>query len=139
MRLPDSKTGAKVVLLTAPALEVLAGIERVDGQPRVIVSSRSGATLNLHAVWWRVRRRAELADVRLHDLRHSFASFAAASGFSLPMIGRMLGHAGARTTERYAHLHVDSVQQAMDAVAGNIAAAMKGGSAAVVEMTKARR
>ena len=139
LRLPDSKTGAKVVLLTAPALEVLAGIERVDGQPRVIVSSRSGVTLNLHAVWWRVRRRAELGDIRLHDLRHSFASFAAASGFSLPMIGRMLGHAEARTTERYAHLAFDSVQLAMDAVAGNIAAAMKGGSAAVVEMTKARR
>jgi integrase len=71
---------------------------------------------------------AGLTDVRLHDLRHAFASIAASSGMGLPIIGKMLGHSQAATTARYAHLASDPVKTAAATVAGKIAAAMKGTS-----------
>jgi Phage integrase family len=67
--------------------------------------------------------------VRLHDLRHAFASVAASSGMGLPIIGKMLGHSEPATTARYAHLASDPVKAAAAAVAGKVAAAMGGGSA----------
>ena len=75
LRLPDSKTGAKVVHLGQPAVEVLEKIERVEGNPWVIVGTKPGARLtDLQPFWQRVRARAGLKDVRIHDLRHTFAS-----------------------------------------------------------------
>jgi integrase len=71
-----------------------------------------------------VRKAAELTDVRLHDLRHSFASVGAAGGLSLPVIGALLGHRHATTTARYAHLSADPLRAANDAVGARIAAAM---------------
>jgi integrase len=86
LRLSDSKTGRRTVYLNTSALEVLAGIERLPGNPYVIVGAKPGAHLiGLSRPWFRIRKRAGLEDVRLHDLRHSFASVAAASGLSLPM------------------------------------------------------
>ncbi len=88
---------------------------------------REGAALvNLQKPWRRIRRRAGLEDMRLHDLRHSFASVGAAGGLSLPMIGRLLGHTQAATTQRYAHLAADPVRAANEAIGQRIAAAMKG-------------
>ncbi len=105
LRLPDSKTGAKVVHLGQPAVEVLEKIERVDGNPWVIVGTKPGARLtDLQPFWQRVRARAGLKDVRIHDLRHTFASTAVAVGQGLPMIGKLLGHTQVQTTARYAHL-----------------------------------
>ena len=78
-------------------------------------------------------QKAGLDDVRLHDLRHAFASVAASSGMGLPIIGKMLGHTQAATTHRYAHLASDPVKAAAAAVAGKIAAAMAGGSHNVSE------
>ena len=79
LRLPDSKTGAKVVHLGQPAVEVLEKIERVEGNPWVIVGTKPGARLtDLQPFWQRVRARAGLKDVRIHDLRHTFASTAVA-------------------------------------------------------------
>jgi hypothetical protein len=75
-------------------------------------------------VWARVRKTAELSDVRLHDLRHSFASVGAAGGLSLPVIGALLGHKHATTTARYAHLSADPLRAANDVVGARIAAAM---------------
>ncbi len=92
-RLPDSKTGAKTLHLPPPALAVLAGLPRLDGNPHVIAGKKAGAALgNLETPWQKIRRVAELDDVRLHDLRHAFASVAASSGMGLPIIGKMLGH-----------------------------------------------
>ena len=71
-----------------------------------------------------MRQAAGLADVRLHDLRHSFASVGAAGGLSLPVIGALLGHKHAATTARYAHLSADPLRAANDAVGARIAAAM---------------
>jgi integrase len=98
-RLPDSKTGAKTLHLPAPALAVLADLPRVEGNPFVIVGNVSGARLvNLEKPWRAIRKAAGLHDVRLHDLRHAFASVAASSGMGLPIIGKMLGHTQAVTT-----------------------------------------
>jgi integrase len=128
VRLPDSKTGAKTLHLPPPALAVLAELPRVEGNPHVIVGGVAGAALaNLQKPWRGIRKAAGLEDVRLHDLRHSFASIAAAGGMGLPIIGKMLGHTQAQTTQRYAHLASDPVKAAAATVAGKIAAAMAGG------------
>jgi len=123
-RLPDSKTGAKTIHLPPPALEVLAGLPRLEGNPYVLGGRRS--TTFIEKPWRAIREAAGLADVRLHDLRHAFASVAASAGMGLPIIGKMLGHTQAQTTQRYAHLASDPVKAAAAAVAGKIAAAMKG-------------
>jgi integrase len=126
VRLPDSKTGAKTIHLPAPALEVLATLPRIEGEPHVL-GGRRGTTF-IEAPWRRIRAAAGLDDVRLHDLRHSFASVAASSGMGLLIIGKMLGHTQPATTGRYAHLESDPVKAAAAAVAGKIAAAMDGGA-----------
>jgi integrase len=129
-RLPDSKTGAKTLHFPAPALAVLADLPRVEGNPFVIVGNVAGARLvNLEKPWRAIRATAGLDDVRLHDLRHAFASVAASSGMGLPIIGKMLGHTQAATTHRYAHLASDPVKAAAATVAGKIADAMEGNSA----------
>jgi integrase len=125
LRLPDSKTGAKVVQLGRPAIEALKKIARVDGNPWVIVGAKTGAHLtDLQPFWQRVRARAGLKDARIHDLRHTFASTAVAAGQGLPMIGKLLGHTQVQTTARYAHLAVDPVKAAADQVSSTIAAAL---------------
>ena len=126
IRLPDSKTGAKTLYLNAPALAVLSELPRVEGNPFVIVGERKGARLvNLQKPWRRIRKAAGLDDVRLHDLRHSFASVAAAGGMSLPIIGALLGHSQPQTTARYAHLAADPLRAASEAIAGNISSALQ--------------
>jgi integrase len=125
LRLPDSKTGAKVVYLNAPARALLQELPRMANNPRVIPGIRAdGAGPAIDKVWSRVRKAAGLTDVRLHDLRHSFASVGAAGGLSLPIIGALLGHKHTTTTARYAHLSADPLRAASDAVGARIAAAM---------------
>ena len=122
------KGGIGTLYLPPPALEVLSKLPRVDGCPFVIAGSRQGRALSLaglEQVWQVVRERAGLEDVRLHDLRHSFASVAVAGGASLPLIGGLLGHTQPSTTARYAHLSADPLRAAAEATAGTIAAAMK--------------
>jgi integrase len=115
--LDDSKTGRKTIFLSKQAIEVLRGLSRISGNPFVIVGGRDGEHLkNLQKPWGRIRARAGLADVRLHDLRHSFASIAAASGLSLPVIGKLLGHTKSATTERYSHLAADPLKAANEAI-----------------------
>jgi integrase len=124
IRLPDSKTGAKTLYLNAPALEVLANTPRLEGNPYVICGEKQGAHLvNLQKAWKRIRKAAGLDDVRIHDLRHSFASVAVAGGMSLPLIGALLGHSQPSTTARYAHLSSDPLRAASEAVANRISAA----------------
>ena len=122
LRLPDSKTGAKVVHLGEPARAVLRGIASEKGNPWVIRGRRPGSRLaSLHFPWGRIRKRAGLDDVRLHDLRHSFASGGLLVGEGLPMIGKLLGHSQVQTTARYAHLADDPVKAAADRIATRIA------------------
>jgi integrase len=143
LRLPDSKTGAKVVPLAAAALELLATIQRDDKglwvlpgaaltggtMVRGVRGAESGHYTGLQKAWEKVRERAGLPGLRLHDMRHSFASFAIADGATLYMVGKVLGHKQARTTEGYAHLAADPVRAVADRAANRIANAMKGNKA----------
>ena len=123
LRLPDSKTGPKTVVLSPEAVSVLSRIPRTEGNPHVIAGKVPGMPLrDLTRPWGVVRARAGLEDVRVHDLRHSYASRALALGESLPMIGRLLGHANVETTARYAHLSQDSVRDSAIRVSDSIAA-----------------
>ncbi|MDD2325432.1 MAG: site-specific integrase [Alphaproteobacteria bacterium] len=125
LRLPDSKTGAKIVPIGKAALDLMEGLSKVEGNDYVFASNKEGMHLvGLYKVWERVKEAAELEGVRLHDLRHSFASVGAASGDSLLMIGALLGHKDAKTTARYAHLSDNPIKQAADRIAGVIAGAM---------------
>jgi integrase len=127
--LPDSKTGKKTIVLNAPALEVLASLPRWGAY---VIASGSVGTADerprhdIKRPWAVIVRRAGLEGVRVHDLRHSFASFGAAGGLSLPIIGKLLGHARSSTTERYAHLANDPLRRATEAIGATIAAALDG-------------
>jgi integrase len=124
LELPDSKTGEKSIPLSAPVLEVLSGLPVIEGNPYVIPGHKRGAHLvGLQKIWERLS--AGLADVRIHDLRHSFASVGAGAGLGLPVIGALLGHLDAATTQRYAHLQQDPLRQAADIIASKIDAALK--------------
>jgi len=125
LRLPDSKTGAKVVHLGQPAIELLKAAERIEDNPWVITGTLEGKRLSdLQPFWQRVRARAGLKDARIHDLRHTFASTAVAAGQGLPMIGKLLGHTQVQTTARYAHLAADPVKSAADSVANSLQQAL---------------
>ena len=125
--LPTSKTGAKRVSLGAPVLELLSRAARVEGNPYVVAGERPGAALvGLQKIWERLRHQAGLDDVRLHDLRHGYASAGAAGGESLLVIGRLLGHSTSAMTERYSHLSPDPLRSAADRISSRIAADMKG-------------
>ena len=122
LRLPDSKTGARVVHLGDPAIEVLRGIQRGEDSPWVIPGLKSGAHLAfLHGPWYRIMERAGIGNLRIHDLRHSFASGGLLVGEGLPMIGKLLGHNKVQTTARYAHLANDPVKSAANRIASRIA------------------
>jgi integrase len=126
LRLRESKTNEKTIYLSDAAVEILASIPRLDDNPHVICGEKIGACLvNLQKPWRRIRQMADLDDVRIHDLRHSFASFAAARGHSLQAIGALLGHAQTSTTARYAHLTENGVARTNDDVCALIAARMK--------------
>lgn len=126
LRLSDSKTGPKTVYLNTAALEVLAGIERAEDNPHVVPGKKPGTHLSgLDGPWGWIRDKAALRGVRLHDLRHGFASVGVSSGLSLPVIGRLLGHSKIATTDRYAHLADDPVRTAAETIGSTIDAAMK--------------
>ena len=121
IELPDAKTGGRVVPLGPEARAVLAALPREDGNPWVIRGKLPGSHItDLQRPWRRIRERAELKDVRIHDLRHSYASRALALGESLTMIGKLLGHTQVQTTARYAHLARDSIQNAAARITGSI-------------------
>jgi len=121
LHLPDSKTGARPVFLSEPAIGVFRALPRRTGNPFVFSSeTNQGPVKNIQNIWSVVRDRAGLEGVRLHDLRHSFASIAAGNGASLPIIGRMLGHSTPLTTQRYAHLVQDTVRDANEEVGRRI-------------------
>ena len=123
LALPDSKTGQKAIFLNEAAIELLRHLPREAANPFVIAGARPGSHLiNLQKPWRRIRERADLGDVRIHDLRHSFASIAAAQGASLQLIGRLLGHTTPQTTQRYAHLVADQVRETNESVGAKIGA-----------------
>jgi integrase len=123
--LPDSKSGRKTIILNAPAMTVLNGLERIS--PFVVPGDRpENPRADLKRPWEAITTRAGLSGIRLHDLRHTYASFGAGGGLGLPIIGRLLGHSQVSTTARYAHLDNDPLRRASEAIAGRISAALQG-------------
>ena len=122
LRLDDTKTGKSVRPLGQSAAAVLASLARVEGNPYVLPGLKAKQHLmEIKRVWYAVRHAAKLKELRLHDLRHSFASVPAASGESLLVVRSLLGHKNVATTERYAHLGDDPVKRAADRTAKSIA------------------
>lgn len=123
--LPDSKTGARKIPIDEPVAEVLRGIARLPDNPFVITGKVDGQYLtDLQRPWRRIRARASLDDVRIHDLRHTYASNALAAGLPIEMVGKLLGHSQIQTTMRYAHLADAPVRDAAARVSGVISASM---------------
>jgi len=135
--LPDSKTGHKVVPLGAPVMELLASLPRIAGNPYVLPGKKEGHHfVGLRRVWLRIRDRAGLNNVRLHDLRHSFASVGASAGMGLQMVGKLLGHKDPKTTQRYAHIADDPAHAAANSISGSIAKALDGNKGELIELSK---
>ena len=125
--LSDSKTGAKPVILGAPAIDLVGHLPRTMKSPWVFPSIIDPAKpmYDLKRTWQTVARLSGLEGLRIHDLRHSFGAAAAGSGGSLPMIGRLLGHKNPQTTARYAHLAHDPVRELADHTSRAIKAALQ--------------
>jgi integrase len=121
--LPDSKTGQKTIVLNAPALAVLSALPRV-GSYVIMGDDPEKPRHDLNRPWKLVSRHAALRDVRLHDLRHTHASFGASAGLGLPIIGKLLGHTQPGTTQRYAHLDLDPLRRASENIGTRLSIAM---------------
>ncbi len=129
--LPDSKTGRKPLMLPPAALEVLVDLGRPESGKGFVIRGGYGADPelpieNLKRPWGFIRQAAGLGDLRIHDLRHSFASVMVAGGASLPVIGALLGHSDVKTTARYAHLSTAPLRAASDQAGGRLQALLKG-------------
>lgn len=127
IRMPRTSTKekrAKTIFITEAMREILNGLKRVQGNPYVICSERlDGRPINNVAkAWKRICEAAKLDGLHLHDLRHSHASMANSLGYSLPMIGALLGHSQYQTTLRYAHLADTQLRQAAEHISQAIAA-----------------
>ena len=150
MFLPDSKTGRKTLYLSDVALSILEGLPRIAGNPHIIPGSAKGQPrADLKRPWEAITRAAGLLvqeaepeakaveakkrkrvsearpSVRIHDLRHTFAATGAGSSLGLPVIGKLLGHSQARTTQRYAHLDADPMHKAANLIGSQISAALE--------------
>jgi integrase len=145
--LPDSKTGKKSIVLNAPAMAVLASVPRLGAY--VIAGQDAGADkekprADLNKPWRSVAKRAGLLGLRIHDLRHTHASVGAGAGLGLPIIGKLLGHTKAVTTQRYAHLDIDPLRRASEHIGGRLAVALgetvpRVGGAGVVQLKRGSR
>lgn len=122
--LPDSKTGPKIIWLNSQALAILETLRRDDGNPLVFPSAGGTKPVSLTGWWPMFRRKCALPDVRLHDLRHSFASSAIMDQVPLATIGKLLGHQLTETTAKYAHLADDAIADAAQRVSGSLATAL---------------
>lgn len=126
MELPDTKTGARRIPLPAAARAVLSTLPQLRDNPYVIAGKRAGSyATDLQHPWRRLREQADLGDVRIHDLRHTYASNAVSSGMPIQMVGRLLGHTQLQTTMRYAHLADDPVRKAAEENAERLSFALK--------------
>lgn len=121
LMLPDSKTGARRIPLSPAAQEVLKALPRVLRNPYVIAGAKKGQHVtDLQKPWRRIRKAAKLDGVRIHDLRHTFASNAVMQGVPLVVVGNLLGHSQIQTTMRYAHLADDPIRDAANLVGGTL-------------------
>jgi len=113
INLPDSKSGKKTIWLSDKARDYIDAIPHKRGNPFVFPGQRTGSQLvNLQKPWRKLRTTAGIEDVRIHDLRHTYASLAVSQNLSLPIVGKLLGHKSTKSTERYAHLYDEVMKNA---------------------------
>jgi len=113
INLPDSKSGKKTIWLSDKARDYIDAIPHKRGNPFVFPGQRTGSRLvNLQKPWRKLRAIADIEDVRIHDLRHTYASLAVSQNLSLPIVGKLLGHKSTKSTERYAHLYDEVMKEA---------------------------
>ena len=131
--LPNSKTGAKVLPIPPTAWEVISALPRVN---EYCFPGRwgRGHIINVKDTWKRICKAGGISGWRIHDLRHAFASYAANSGKSLPIIGKILGHSQASTTSRYAHLAENPVAQAAAETAEGLAQELNLGMSKITQL-----
>lgn len=128
LNLPDSKTGKKVVHLNAAAVAVLKRLEDMTDGEYVIAGRRPGGhTVDMKGMWHRTITIANLPGLRIHDMRHAFASVGVASGLGLPIVAKALGHRNVSTTQKYAHLAADPVAAAVDFIGDKMLEMIEGG------------
>jgi integrase len=140
IHLPDSKTGKKTIYLGQAAIEELQRTPKIAGNPFVITGHIDGQFLtDLQKPWRRIRQAAGLDDVRIHDLRHTFASQGVAMGQGLPIIGKLLGHSQLQTTARYAHLAADPVIEVADLISKRLERSLDSGQVDQSQMTTAAK
>ncbi|MHB1095559.1 MAG: tyrosine-type recombinase/integrase [Gemmatimonadaceae bacterium] len=126
-RLPDTKTGLSWRDLGGGAVQLLLELSRMEGSPYVFPGTKPGKPLSdIKHVWYAVRDHAKLTGLRIHDLRHNFASVGAQGGTSLLVLGAVLGHREVATTKKYAHLGESPAKLAADEISAKIGAMMDG-------------
>ncbi len=126
LELPDSKTGRRRIPLPREAYDIIMALPRKPDNPFVILGcSEFGHLVNLYKPWLRIRKIAGLEDVRMHDLRHTYASVAVMSGIDPFTLKEIMGHKKLQTTLRYAHLADDAVQKAAGSVASRLAVSLR--------------
>jgi integrase len=122
LKLPDSKTGRKIVYLGTAAAEFLAKLPRLKDNPYVFYGDEPGGHfVAINKAWYRIRKAAGLHDVTLHDLRRSWGSVAARGGMSLLLIGKAMGHKTTKATEVYARISDDARRDAVEAITARVA------------------
>lgn len=114
--LPDSKTGPKTIWLNSQAMRILKGIQKREDSKYVFANQSGARPINIDNWWYPFRKRCAPPDVRIHDLRHSFASVAVREKVPLATIGGLLGHVLPETTARYAHLAYETIADAASRV-----------------------
>ena len=125
LRLPKTKTGPSTRILGQEALECLEGLSGIKyiRESDWVIPSKSDpeeAFVNVQKAWRRIRARCGIQDVRIHDIRHTVGATATGLGLSLPMIGKLLGHSQASTTQRYAHAADEALKEAASLVSGHM-------------------
>ena len=128
INLPDSKTGKKALFLSNTAVDILKDLREIpekEDNPYIIRGRKPNSHLAcISKAWQRIRKEADIEDVRLHDLRHAAASIAVGQGTNLPIIGRLLGHSQASTTQRYAHVDIDPALTAANKIGKVVSGAL---------------
>lgn len=128
LELPDSKTGRRRIPLPREARDIIYSLPKVEGNPYVIIGEgEKGHLVNLQKTWDRLKKKAGISDVRMHDLRHTYASVAVMNGIDPFLLKEIMGHKNLQTTLRYAHFADDAVQKAAGAVASRLTGIIRQG------------
>ena len=126
LQLRDSKTGPRTVWIGEEGKKVLASLDRRKGVSLIFYDEQRRKPVRLYAFWERIRQEAGLPGLRVHDLRHTYASRAAAMSETMPVIGKLLGHRKPTTTQRYTHFDDADVLAIAERIGGAIEMMMSG-------------